>query len=781
MQLTLTHGLRRRILFLLLLQLKPWSSTRHRAAPSEAPFIMENLRTLQTCALRTLAGLMVTIGLVQPATAAPFAYIANLNSDAVSVIDVATSVVVATVPVGRAPYGVAVNASGSSVYVLNTLDDTVSVIDVASRSVMAIVPVGELGGHAAGLAINRQGTRVYVANAQENTLSVIDTSTNSVAGPSIAVGSNPLGVAVSPSGSYVYVTNTGSSSLSIVDTSTNVQIAELPVGSAPRGLAVHPSGNPVYVATREGLAIVDLSTMTVVAAVPIAGACAVGSSPDGMNVYVTSDDGNALVVIDAQTYLTVGPPIDLGSHPCGVSVTADGRFIHVANGGSDSVSVIDSRMRSIVDTVSVLSDPSALGSFISDVPPVANAQSLSMLPDAPMAIALTATDVENDPLTFNVVEGPKHGTLTGTPPNLVYTPAPDYAGLDSIAFTANDGAVDSSVATISITVPFSTSTEVTSSLNPSTFGQAVILTATVTSKGDTPTGSVEFFDGSSSLGTVALDNGAAALTISTIGAGSRSITAVYAHTRNLASSTSRPLTQTVSRAATRSSITISPYTAAYSDIVKFTASITPDSVAGQAPATTVAFRLGTQTVGTARLTMVGGVYRATWTGALTESTSYGSSSVGQVKPGAHTVVATFLDANPNFTVSNATRPTTIYKEDARVAYTGPASLSLGQNGTVPLTVTVKDITAAIGDPEWDANPGDIRNAQVWFIDRATNTILGTANVTADGDRTVGTATYNWAVNLGTAQARTYTIGFIIGNYYYRNSDGENAVVKVSKQ
>jgi YVTN family beta-propeller protein len=53
------------------------------------------------------------------ARAAPFAYISNLSSNNVSVIDTANNTVVTTVPVGASPFGVAVNPAGTFAYVTN--------------------------------------------------------------------------------------------------------------------------------------------------------------------------------------------------------------------------------------------------------------------------------------------------------------------------------------------------------------------------------------------------------------------------------------------------------------------------------------------------------------------------------------------------------------------------------------------------------------------------------------------------------------------------------------
>ena len=76
------------------------------------------------------------------AVAAPFAYITNTGSNSVSVIDTATNTVVATVAVGFAPLGVAVNPAGTRVYVANNGSNNVSVIDTATNTVAATVAVG---------------------------------------------------------------------------------------------------------------------------------------------------------------------------------------------------------------------------------------------------------------------------------------------------------------------------------------------------------------------------------------------------------------------------------------------------------------------------------------------------------------------------------------------------------------------------------------------------------------------------------------------------------------
>jgi VCBS repeat-containing protein len=84
--------------------------------------------------------------------------------------------------------------------------------------------------------------------------------------------------------------------------------------------------------------------------------------------------------------------------------------------------------------------------------PVADAQAVSTNEDTAKAITLTATDGDSDPLTYQVVTNPANGSLTGTAPNLTYTPNANFNGSDSFTFKANDGFADSLAATVSITV-----------------------------------------------------------------------------------------------------------------------------------------------------------------------------------------------------------------------------------------------------------------------------------------------------------------------------------------
>ncbi|MEO0576796.1 MAG: Ig-like domain-containing protein, partial [Pseudomonadota bacterium] len=84
--------------------------------------------------------------------------------------------------------------------------------------------------------------------------------------------------------------------------------------------------------------------------------------------------------------------------------------------------------------------------------PVVDGQSVSLMQDQSISITLTGADIEGDALTFNIATPPANGALSGTAPDLTYTPNAGFSGADSFTFTANDGATTSATALVDIDV-----------------------------------------------------------------------------------------------------------------------------------------------------------------------------------------------------------------------------------------------------------------------------------------------------------------------------------------
>ena len=103
----------------------------------------------------------------------------------------------------------------------------------------------------------------------------------------------------------------------------------------------------------------------------------------------------------------------------------------------------------------ILSDSETITIIVNEVnvSPISISQSITTNEDTPKSFTLNATDTDIpiQSLTFTILTQPAKGTLSGTTPNLTYTPNANYNGVDSFTFNANDGILNST-STISITV-----------------------------------------------------------------------------------------------------------------------------------------------------------------------------------------------------------------------------------------------------------------------------------------------------------------------------------------
>lgn len=83
--------------------------------------------------------------------------------------------------------------------------------------------------------------------------------------------------------------------------------------------------------------------------------------------------------------------------------------------------------------------------------PAAYSQHLSMRPNLNLSVTLAAADIQSANLSYSIVP-PAHGSVSGTAPNITYTPNANFVGADTFTFKANDGSHDSNIATVIIDV-----------------------------------------------------------------------------------------------------------------------------------------------------------------------------------------------------------------------------------------------------------------------------------------------------------------------------------------
>jgi hypothetical protein len=208
-----------------------------------------------------------------------------------------------------------------------------------------------------------------------------------------------------------------------------------------------------------------------------------------------------------------------------------------------------------------------------------------------------------------------------------------------------------------------TTTTITSSVNPSVYGQSVTLTATVSPS--TATGTVGFFDGTTSVGSGSVSGGVATFTSTVIPVGSHSFTATYNADANDLASTSAVVIQVVNKAASTTTLTSSLNPALFNQAVTLTASVLPSTAAG-----TVTFFDGATSIGTGTLSL--------GTATLT---------VSSLSTGSHSLTATYAgDANDLASTSTVV-PQTISQASSTISLTSSQNPSLAGN-SITLTATV---------------------------------------------------------------------------------------------
>jgi PKD repeat protein len=175
-------------------------------------------------------------------------------------------------------------------------------------------------------------------------------------------------------------------------------------------------------------------------------------TPVAADQAVTTDEDTAVAVTllaadvdgDVLSYVLGTPPVHgtlTGTAPALTYVPAANEH------GPDSFtfSVNDGSAVSHLATVTISVTP------VNDAP-VAPSVALQVAQGQPSPVSIAATDVDGDALTYTIVSPPEHGALSGTAPDLIYTPAANYAGPDAVTFKASDGASESNLATASLDV-----------------------------------------------------------------------------------------------------------------------------------------------------------------------------------------------------------------------------------------------------------------------------------------------------------------------------------------
>jgi YVTN family beta-propeller protein len=295
-----------------------------------------------------------------------FAYVTNRGSDTLSVIDVKTKKVLKTIPVGDEPHGVVTNSSGSRIYVANAGTCDISVIDGQSLEEMRRLPASRNTWHG---ALSPDGKQVWFTNGLPllgefrtpavSEVTVIDAERGSIVDRHMLHETNLLqGIAFVPNRDFALVT--------LLRTKNLVPMIRIQQGwTITNGLGIVRSDG-----TTDQVLLDEVNSY-------FADPTDLAVTPDGRFAYVTAGGIDAVGVVDVEALVAllesandyerkevipnhlgksveyVLKRIPVGRSPRGVIASPDNRYVYVADGLDDTVSVIDVSLQERVGVISL--------------------------------------------------------------------------------------------------------------------------------------------------------------------------------------------------------------------------------------------------------------------------------------------------------------------------------------------------------------------------------------------------------------------------------------------
>lgn len=155
-------------------------------------------------------------------------WVANRESNSISVIDSHTFKLIKSIKVGLAPF--ALDADDHFAYIANTKANTLSIVDLKLLREVKQVKVGRMPY---GVAVNKNLHKVYVSNQLENTVTVLDTGTHQIIN-TFKTGEYPENISVDEENQRLYVLNWFDGTLSVFDSLTDKEIKRIAVGEGSR-------------------------------------------------------------------------------------------------------------------------------------------------------------------------------------------------------------------------------------------------------------------------------------------------------------------------------------------------------------------------------------------------------------------------------------------------------------------------------------------------------------------------------------------------------------------
>jgi YVTN family beta-propeller protein len=277
--------------------------------------------------------------------------VANKQEATLSVIDVASGGLLATVPTGQGPHEVAVTSNGRWAVVCNygaqAPGNSLTVVDLRTRTVARTIDLGEyrrphgivvLPGDSLVIVTSEMSRATVLVSIERGVLSGIQTN---------QAGSHM--VAVTADGRRGYTANVGSGSITELDIPGGIATRTLQVAPATEAIAVTPAGREVWVGSNGAhtVTVIDTRTWKPVDTLPAAGLpYRVAISPDGETAVVPAPMAGVVRIFDVPTRterhaVSFGGGGGEGAQPVGSTISSDGVYAFVALQGTNEAAMVE--------------------------------------------------------------------------------------------------------------------------------------------------------------------------------------------------------------------------------------------------------------------------------------------------------------------------------------------------------------------------------------------------------------------------------------------------------
>jgi YVTN family beta-propeller protein len=301
------------------------------------------------------------VGVGQAANAKTFAYVFNEGSSNISVIDIETQDMIATVDAGlRIRWFSNRFFDGKRVWTIDAdfKNAEVIVFDPWTLQTIKRIPFGS--GPSMSLELSLDLKHAITISPGTDEVVVIDTANYEIV-RRIPVGKFPCDLTLSPDGKHAFIVERDQDTLSIIDwqSGRTLKTVALEDQSRPHMLTLSPDGTKLWVQERDAgkLSVYDAKTLERVTRVPVGRApITTEFTPSGRTTITTHLGEEFLKIFDAESLGEI-KTIQVGQSPVNSIVEPTGRYAYVTNRQSNSVSVIDTELWEEIKTIKVGTNP----------------------------------------------------------------------------------------------------------------------------------------------------------------------------------------------------------------------------------------------------------------------------------------------------------------------------------------------------------------------------------------------------------------------------------------